>query len=157
MSLTSFWCFYYQLWAPFTLFSSVSIADFKQVNVSWEVHGIRSHWIQDFFSIFVTKDFLILKYFSWFWNIFLDFNFIFSFFFDSEIFFWISQYFFSILKVFSWWRLSATIINIPFYLTWINFFVYKTQADNILLNFLCNMNQPFAYKTTQNDKFRLNW
>ena len=32
---TSFWCFYCQLWTYFTPFSSVSVVDFKQVNVSW--------------------------------------------------------------------------------------------------------------------------
>ena len=32
---TLFWCFYCQLWTYFTHFSSVSIVDFKQVNVCW--------------------------------------------------------------------------------------------------------------------------
>ena len=34
-SLMSFWCFYCYLWTYFTPFSSVSIVNFKQVNVSW--------------------------------------------------------------------------------------------------------------------------
>ena len=34
-SMTSFWCFYCQLRNYFNPFSGVSIADFKQVNVSW--------------------------------------------------------------------------------------------------------------------------
>ena len=34
-SLTSFWCFYYELWTYFTPFSSVPIVNFEQVNVSW--------------------------------------------------------------------------------------------------------------------------
>ena len=34
-SLMSFWCFYYWLGTYFTPFSSVSIIDFEQVNVSW--------------------------------------------------------------------------------------------------------------------------
>ena len=106
-----------------------------------------------FFSILATKYFSILKYFSQFWNIFYGsgilfsiLNFFFSipknfspfkiffldsvifsrfhnFIFDSEISFWIPNFFsqfwkfvlhyesfFSILKVFSWCRLSATII-----------------------------------------------
>ena len=37
-SMTSFCCFYCQLWTYFTPFSSVFIIDFEQVNVSWE-HG----------------------------------------------------------------------------------------------------------------------
>ena len=32
---TTMTCFYCELWKYFTNFSSVSIADFKQVNVSW--------------------------------------------------------------------------------------------------------------------------
>ena len=35
-SVTSFWCFYSELSTYFTIFSSVSIADFEQVNISWE-------------------------------------------------------------------------------------------------------------------------
>ena len=35
--MTSFWCSYYKLKTYFTLYSSVSIVDFKQVNVSWVV------------------------------------------------------------------------------------------------------------------------
>ena len=34
-----------------------------------------------------------------------------------------------------------------------HFFPYKTKVDKLLLNFLCNMNQPFSYKT-QSDKLR---
>ena len=34
-SLTSFCCFYSYLWTYFTPFSSVSIVNFEQVNVSW--------------------------------------------------------------------------------------------------------------------------
>ena len=37
MSLTSFGCLYYWLWTYFTLFPSVFIVDFQQVNVCWEV------------------------------------------------------------------------------------------------------------------------
>ena len=33
--VTSFWCFYCQLWTYFTPFSGVSLADFEQVHVSW--------------------------------------------------------------------------------------------------------------------------
>ena len=33
-SMTSFWCFYNEVWTYFTPFS-VSIVDFEQVNVSW--------------------------------------------------------------------------------------------------------------------------
>ena len=35
MSLTPFGCFYCWLWTYFTLFSSASIVDFEQVNISW--------------------------------------------------------------------------------------------------------------------------
>ena len=35
--MTSFWCSYYKLRTYFTPYSSVSIADFKQLNVSWVV------------------------------------------------------------------------------------------------------------------------
>ena len=44
-TVTSFWCFYCQIWKYFTLFSSVSIVDFKQLNVSQEnnSHG----YVQD--------------------------------------------------------------------------------------------------------------
>ena len=35
MSMTSFWCFYCYLWTYFTPFSSASIVNFEQVNVSW--------------------------------------------------------------------------------------------------------------------------
>ena len=35
MSLMPFGCFYCWLWTCFTLFSSASIVDFEQVNVSW--------------------------------------------------------------------------------------------------------------------------
>ena len=38
MSLMSFCCFYHYLGTYSTPFSSVSIVDFKQVNISWEVH-----------------------------------------------------------------------------------------------------------------------
>ena len=34
--MKSFWCFYCKLWTYLALFSSVSIVDFKQVNVSWD-------------------------------------------------------------------------------------------------------------------------
>ena len=34
-SVTSFWCFYWQLWIYFTPFSCVSIVDFEKVNASW--------------------------------------------------------------------------------------------------------------------------
>ena len=36
-SMMSFWCFYWKLWTYFTPFSSVSIVEFEQVNVNWEV------------------------------------------------------------------------------------------------------------------------
>ena len=39
-SLTSFWCFYCWLGTYFKSFSSVSIIDFEQVNVSWGNSGI---------------------------------------------------------------------------------------------------------------------
>ena len=119
ISLTSFCCFYHWLWTYFTPFSSVSIVDFKQVNVSWEVHWIQGHWIQDFFSTLLTKYFSvlldfeivfsILKYFSGFRNIFLDSEIFFSIlnlFSRFHNFFWLwnifldSKIFFSILKVF---------------------------------------------------------
>ena len=102
----------------FTPLSSVSIVDFKQVNVSWKVH-----WILDFFSTLVTKYFSILKHFARFWNsfldsemvfsilkyfsrfqnIFLDFNFFsrfHKFLFDSEMFFWIQNFFSRFWKFF---------------------------------------------------------
>ena len=74
---------------------------------------------KDFFSI-LPKYFLILKQFSWFWNIFLNSEIFFSipyFFSRFHNFFWLwnifvdSNFFFSILKVFCRWRLSATIIK----------------------------------------------
>ena len=40
-SLTLFWCFYYLLYAHFTYFSSVSIIDFEQLNVSWVVGSVH--------------------------------------------------------------------------------------------------------------------
>ena len=77
---------------------------------------------KDFFSILLTKYFLILKQFSRFWNIFLDSEVFFSilkffsrfrnFFLDFIIFFWLwnifvdSKIFFLIMKVFSqFWKL----------------------------------------------------
>ena len=39
-SSTSFWYFCCYLWTYFTPFSSVSIVDFEQVNISWEVNLI---------------------------------------------------------------------------------------------------------------------
>ena len=55
-----------------------------------KVHWIRGHWIQDFFSTLVTKYFSILKFFSRFRNIFLDFNFFSQFhFFFFFFFFWL--------------------------------------------------------------------
>ena len=63
-SLTLLWCFYCQLWSYFTPFSSVSIADFEQVNVSWEwVDGKKYHQIQKFNDL-VRSIFRILTYFS---------------------------------------------------------------------------------------------
>ena len=41
-SLTSFWCFYCQLWTYFTPFSSTFIVDFEQVNVSWVTNSCVS-------------------------------------------------------------------------------------------------------------------
>ena len=41
-SMTQFWGFYYEPWTYSTHFSIVSIADFDQVNVSWDV--IKYHW-----------------------------------------------------------------------------------------------------------------
>ena len=38
-SLTSFWCFYCKLWTYFIPFSSVSIVNFEQINVSWAGKG----------------------------------------------------------------------------------------------------------------------
>ena len=104
-----------------------------------KVHWIRGHWIQDFFSTLVTKYFSILKHFSRVWNFFLDseiffsiliffLNFIFFFFFfffDSEIFsgfqnlFLDSESFFLLLKVFSRWRVSATIKSTKYELKWL--------------------------------------
>ena len=42
-SLTSFWDFYCYLWTHFTRFSSVSIVDFEQVNVSWDNFNRPGH------------------------------------------------------------------------------------------------------------------
>ena len=102
---------------------------------------------EDFFSILVTNYFSILKQFSLFRNIFLDFKFFFLdsvivflisffFFFDSEIFLWISKLFswfwkfLSIMKVFSRWRLSATIVQ-----NWHKRLEWK------LTNFIANLNE----------------
>ena len=103
---------------------------------------------KDFFSILVTNYFSILKQFSLFRNIFLDFKFFFLdsvivflisfffFFFDSEIFLWISKLFswfwkfLSIMKVFSRWRLSATIVQ-----NWHKRLEWK------LTNFIANINE----------------
>ena len=53
---------------------------------------------KDFFSVLVTNYFSILKYFSWFRNIFLDFKF---FFLDFIFFFFNSKIFFLVLEDFS--------------------------------------------------------
>ena len=55
-TVTSFWCFYCQIWKYFTLFSSVSIVDFKQLNVSQEnnshayVQDITKFQVIDFWT-----------------------------------------------------------------------------------------------------------
>ena len=36
-SMKLFWCFYFEFWTYFTPFSGVSIVNFEQVNVSWDV------------------------------------------------------------------------------------------------------------------------
>ena len=36
-SKTSLWCFYCYLWTYFTAFSSITIVDFEEVNVSWDI------------------------------------------------------------------------------------------------------------------------
>ena len=41
MSLTSFWCFHcfhcFELWTYFPYFSTVSIVDFEQLNINWDL------------------------------------------------------------------------------------------------------------------------
>ena len=34
----SFWCLYFLLWTYFTPFSCVSVVDFEQVKVCWEIN-----------------------------------------------------------------------------------------------------------------------
>ena len=115
ISLTSFYVFIINLEHISLPFSGAFIVDFKKVNVNWEVHWIRSHWIQNFFSILVTKYFSIMEYFSRFQNIFLSFKFFFSisfffltlkYFYGFQIFFLDSESFFSIMKAFSrFWKI----------------------------------------------------
>ena len=38
ITLLTSWCFYYQLWLYFAPSSSVSVVNFEQVNVNWEVY-----------------------------------------------------------------------------------------------------------------------
>ena len=117
MSLTLISCtFSAELQTIFTPFSSVSIDDFKQVNLYWEINWFRSHWIQDFFSdsynkIFIDSEtlFWISKHFFrfwniffWFWNIFLNSEIVFSIpKFFSRFFFSQFHNFFLTLKIFS--------------------------------------------------------
>ena len=51
MSLKFIKCFYYLLWTYFTPFSSGSIVDFEQVNVSWDGESISVYEIQIFIQI----------------------------------------------------------------------------------------------------------
>ena len=51
MSLKFIKCFYYLLWTYFTPFSSGSIVDFEQVNVSWDGENISVYEIQIFIQI----------------------------------------------------------------------------------------------------------
>ena len=41
-SLSSFWYFHWKLWTYFTPFSIVSFTYYEQVNICWEVAGIKS-------------------------------------------------------------------------------------------------------------------
>ena len=68
-SMTSFWCFCCSLWTYFTPFSSVSIAGFEQVNVSWVISGNfgRLPWQQvavRFFEFWLTFSYILYLIYS---------------------------------------------------------------------------------------------
>ena len=71
---TSFWCLYCQFWPYFTPFSSVSIADFKHVDVCWEkwwwllLHYLSikkrfSEYFWDIAKVLITFLMLLFKFF----------------------------------------------------------------------------------------------
>ena len=57
MPVMSFWCFYCKFWPFLHLFSSVSIVDFEQVNVSWVVlfQEVITKTYQHFFQANETR------------------------------------------------------------------------------------------------------
>ena len=124
ISLTSFYVFIINFEHISLPFSGAFIVDFKKVNVNGEVHWIRSHWIQNFFSILVTKYFSIMEYFPRFWNIFLDSEL--RFFFDSKIFF-------SILHFFS--RFHFFCLTLKYFYGFQNFFLDYESFFSILKDF----------------------
>ena len=62
-SMTLFWCFYCELLTYFTPFSSVSIVDFEQVSVGWDVssliHGDRHQVICIWFNYVIPQNHLM--------------------------------------------------------------------------------------------------